>query len=109
MSNLSRRTGNGLDLVGDHTAGSRRQRPPAHIGRAVREGVAMEHGRAIVQAARVRSLEYVAHEAMQAVAGLTELEGMYIQRSPMSEHRYRTIADTAACAMANIVADASRG
>ena len=83
-------------------------RAPARIERAVREGVAVEHGRGLVQAARVRALEYVSTESMQAVAGLTELETLYLRRSPLGEGRYRAIADTAAIALANIVADTGR-
>lgn len=85
-----------------------RYRAPARIERAVLEGVAVEHGRGLVQAARVRALEYVSTEAMQAVAGLTELETMYLRRTPLGEGRYRAIADTAAVAFANIVADTGR-
>ncbi|NMN98459.1 hypothetical protein [Antrihabitans stalactiti] len=85
-----------------------RQTVPARIHRAVNEGVAIEHGRGMVQAARVRALEYVANEAMQSVAGLTELEALYISRCPLGEGRYRAIADTAAVMMANIVADTGR-
>lgn len=81
---------------------------PARVERAVVQAVAVEHGRGLVQAARVRALEYVASEAMQAVAGLTELETLYLQRAPLGEARYRSIADTAAVALANIVADAGR-
>lgn len=87
---------------------SNQYRVPARIERAVRAGVAVEHGRGLVQAARVRALEYVSNEAMQAVAGLTELETLYLRRSPLGEARYRSIADTAAVAMANIVADTGR-
>lgn len=83
-------------------------RPPARIERAVREGVAVEHGRGLVQAARVRALEYVGSEAMLAVAGLTEQEALYLSRTPLGEGRYRAIADTAAVAMANIVAETGR-
>lgn len=108
MSQLSRRTSDALDQVGYRDLGATRRRPPAHVQRAVQEAVAVEHGRGLVQAARVRALEYVAHEAMQAVAGLSELEALYIQRTPLGEQRYRAIADTAACAVANIVAEAGR-
>lgn len=56
----------------------------------------------------MRAVEYVSSEAMQAVAGLTELETLYLRRSPLGEGRYRAIADTAAVAMANIVAETGR-
>lgn len=81
---------------------------PARVVRAVDQGVAIEHGRGIVQAARVRALEYVSTEAMQAAAGITELETLHLQRSPLGEGRYRAIADTAAIALANIVAETGR-
>ena len=83
-------------------------RAPGRIERAVREGVAVEHGRGLYQGARVRALEYVSTEAMQAVAGLTELETLYLRRSPLGEGRYRAIADNAAIAFATIVAETGR-
>lgn len=83
-------------------------RPPARVERAVREGVAVEHGRGIVQAARTRAVGYVANEAMQTVADLSELEALYLRRTPLGENRYRMIADTAAVSLANIVADTGR-
>ena len=85
-----------------------RYQAPTRIERAVREGVAVEHGRGLVQAARVRALEYVSNEALQAVAGLTELETLYLRRSPLGEARYRAIADNAAIAFATIVAETGR-
>lgn len=98
-----------------HTSDSRavervsgRIQPPARLERAVQQGVAAEHGRGLVQAARVRALEYVSTEALQAVAGLTELETLYLRRSPLGEGRYRAIVDTAAVAFANIVGDTGR-
>lgn len=45
---------------------------------------------------------------MQAVAGLTELETLYLSRSPLGEARYRAIANTASVALANIVAETGR-
>lgn len=81
---------------------------PARIERAVQMAVAVEHGRGLVQAARVRALEYVTTEAMQAAAGLTELEALYLSRCPLGEGRYRAIGDTAAVVMANLVAETGR-
>jgi hypothetical protein len=106
MSNLPSRLAGVLDNWSGRELGARTI--PARIERAVHEGVAVEHGRGIVQAARVRAVEYVATEAMHAVAGLTELETLHLQRSPLGEGRYRAIADTAAVALANIVAEAGR-
>jgi hypothetical protein len=83
-------------------------RASARIERAVREAVAVEHGRGLRQAARVRALEYVTTEAVQAVGGLTELETLYLRRSPLGEGRYRAIVDNASIAFANIVAETGR-
>ncbi len=85
-----------------------RHRAPARVERAVDTAVAVEHGRGLVQAARVRALEYVSTEAMLAIGNLTELETLYLRRSPLGEARYRAIADTAAVAFATIVADTGR-
>ncbi|WP_073844894.1 hypothetical protein [Amycolatopsis sp. CB00013] len=86
-----------------------RPRPvPARIERAVHESVALEHGNGIIQAAKVRAVELVANEGMQAVAGLSQLEALHLQRCPLGEARYRTIADTAAVAIASIVAETGR-
>lgn len=108
MPNLPDRLTDVLSGSLEHEVSVHRRPVPARVVRAVDHGVAVEHGRGIVQAARVRALEYVATEALQAVAGLTELETLYIQRSPLGEGRYRAIADTAAVAMANIVAETGR-
>ncbi len=107
-SNLPSRLRDAAESLTGREVALGRQTAPVRVQRAVREGVAVEHGRGIVQAARVRGLEYVSTEALQAVAGLTELETLYIQRSPLGEGRYRAIADTAAVAMANIVAETGR-
>ena len=108
MSNLPRRLSDPLtDLAGREVTLGRRPVPPK-VERAVINAVAIEHGRGLVRAAQVRAVEYVATEAMQAVGGLTELETLYIQRSPLGESRYRAIADTAAVVVANIVAEAGR-
>lgn len=106
MSNLPHHLTTPLDALTTRTTG--RHHAPTRVQRAVHEGVAIEHGRGLVAAARVRALEYVSNEAMQAVAGLTELETLYLSRSPLGEGRYRAIGDTAAVAMANIVAETGR-
>ena len=111
MMSLPQRLAEVLNPAGDAAAVARvtnHYQAPARIERAVRDGVAVEHGRGLVQAARVRALEYVSNEAMQAVAGLTELETLYLRRSPLGEGRYRAIADTAAVAFSNIVAETGR-
>lgn len=110
MSNLSRRITDAVSDRDDHITGrvTGYVRPPARVERAAREGVAVEHARGLVAAARARALEYVAHEAMQAVANLSELEALHLRRTPLGGDRLRMIADTASVALANIVADTGR-
>jgi len=108
MPHLARTLTDTLDILTPRQAAGRHHRAPTHVRRAVHEGVALEHGRGLVAAARVRALEYVSTEAMQAVAGLTELEALYLSRCPLGEGRYRAIADTAAVALATIVAETGR-
>lgn len=81
---------------------------PARVERATRHGVYIEHGRGLVQGARVRALDYVASEALHAAGTLTELEALYLRRSPLGEGRYRAIADVAAVKLAEIVAETGR-
>ncbi|GAA5158213.1 hypothetical protein GCM10023321_37700 [Pseudonocardia eucalypti] len=109
MFNLAPRfaaTASTQDLIARRVPGH--YRAPARIERAVRDSVAVEHGRSLVEGARVRALEYVSTEALQAVGGLTELEAHYIRRCPLGEARYRAIVDTAAMALAQIVAETGR-
>lgn len=74
MSNLPRRLSDAVgDLAGREVSIGRRP-VPARVERAVHQGVAIERGRGIVQAARVRSVEYVANEAMHAI-GQSEAMG----------------------------------
>jgi hypothetical protein len=108
MTNLPSRLNDALGNLADGEAALGWRSTPARVERAVREGVAVEHGRGIVQAARARAVEYVANEAMQGVAGLTELEALYLRRAPLGEERYRAIADMAAVTLANIVSEAGR-
>jgi hypothetical protein len=108
MPNLPNRLSDAVEALSGREVSIGRRPAPPRVQRAVHQAVAVEHGRGIVQAARVRAVEYVANEAMQAVAGLTELETLYLQRAPLGEARYRAIADTAACALANIVAETGR-
>ena len=107
MSNLARHRGDAFSIAAREVSIGRRP-VPARIEQAVDNAVAVEHGRGIVRAARVRALEYVANEALQATAGLTELEMLYVQRAPLGESRYKAIVDTAAVVMANFVAEAGR-
>ncbi|OLT23164.1 hypothetical protein BJF78_07365 [Pseudonocardia sp. CNS-139] len=111
MPRLPRRLSDALSPEPDDTTLERITssiRPPARIERATHAAVAVEHGRGLVAAARARALEYVATEAMQAVAGLTELETLYLRRTPLGEARYRAIADTASVCLAQIVAETGR-
>lgn len=78
---------------------------PARLERAVANEVAVTQGRAIVQAARTQAVEYVAHSALRAVEGLTEMETLALQRAPLGDARYKAIVDTATGALARIVAD----
>lgn len=83
-------------------------RPPARIQRAVRDGVAVEQGRAIIQAARAQAVHYVAQTAARAIEDLTDMEALAIQRNPLAESRLRAINDTATAALAYIVAETGR-
>ena len=70
-------------------------RPPARVQRAVREGVAIEQGRGLVQAARVQAVHYVAHTAARAVEDLTDMEALAISRNPLAEPRLRSVVTNA--------------
>lgn len=105
MSNLPTRLRDAAEALGSRSPGLYGPQPPARIQRATREGVAVEQGRGIVQASRVRAVHYVAHTANQAIEDLTDLEALAIQRNPLAEPRLRTINDTAAAVMAHIVAE----
>lgn len=59
---------------------------------------------ALAQAARVRGIEFVAQQALFAVASLSELEGQLLQQVPLAEGRLRTIVDIATAAMTAEVA-----
>lgn len=85
-----------------------RQPAPARIQRAVRHETAVEHGRGIVQAARVRAVEHVAHEALSATSHLSQLEAFYVRQAPHAAGRLQAIADMAALSMADIVAETGR-
>lgn len=103
MSSLSRRP-NEADLA----AIRRRSSVPARVRKATDLGVAIEHGRAIVQAARVRGLERVAQEAMSATGGLAREEAFWMNAAPHAAGRMQAIADAAAMGMAEIVIETGR-
>ncbi|MGL5826078.1 MAG: hypothetical protein ACRCYU_14885 [Nocardioides sp.] len=83
-------------------------RAPARVVRAVERGVAVEQGRAIVSAAQVRAVEYVAHEGLQAVSHLSQLEAMHTRMSPHAAGRLQLIADLATASIADVVAETGR-
>ena len=87
---------------------SGRYRPPTRIERAVHEGVAVEHGRGIVVAARVRAMEHVADEALHAAGRLSQSEAFWTRHAPHGAGRFQAIADLAAMALADIVAETGR-
>ncbi len=105
MPNLPTHLRNAAEALSGRNPSLYGTRPPARVVRAVRDGVAVEQGRGMVQAARVRAVHYVAHTAAQAVEDLTDMEALAIQRNPLAESRLRAINDTATAAMAHIVAD----
>jgi hypothetical protein len=98
---IARRTGGSLDQAGGHALSPR-------LERAIRGEVDLVQGRAIVQAARTQAVEYVAHSALRAVEGLTEMETLALQRAPLGDARYKAIVDTATGALARIVAETGR-
>jgi hypothetical protein len=81
----------------------------AKVERAVNHAVAVEHGKGIVQAARVRALDYVAEEAMHVTGRLAGLEAFYGRQAPHAAARLQAIADLAAMNCAEIVAETGRG
>jgi len=101
MSNLARRFSDALDSVSGNQV-------PARVERATRYEVAVVQGRAIVQAARTQAVEYVAHSALRAVEGLTDMEALALTRNPLGEARYKAIVDTATANLARIVAETGR-
>lgn len=100
MSNplVRRDGGNSLDRASGRNL-------PARLERAVRGEVDLVQGRAIVQIARTQAVEYVAHSALRAVEGLTDIEALALHRNPLGDARYKAIVDTATGALARIVAE----
>ena len=95
MPNLPTRLRDAAEAFSSRSPDLYGSRPPARVVRATREGVAVEQGRGLVQAAR-------------AVEDLTDMEALAISRNPLAEPRLRAINDTATAALAHIVADAGR-
>jgi hypothetical protein len=108
MPNLPRRLSDAVDNLAGREASLGRRPVPARIERAVHQGVAIEHGRAIVAAARVRSVEYVANEAMHAIGRMARDEAMYARHTPHAAARLQAIAELAAMNIADIVAETGR-
>lgn len=81
---------------------------PARVIRAVDHGVAVEHGRGIVMAARVRAVEHVAEEAMHATGRISQSETFWTRHCPHGAARFQAIADLAAMSLADIVAETGR-
>jgi hypothetical protein len=107
MSNLPTHLSSALDPFTTRASLSRQQ-VPTRIERAIRHETAVEHGRGIVQAARVRAVEHVAHEALSATSHLSQLEALYTRQAPHAAGRLQAIADMAALSMADIVAETGR-
>jgi hypothetical protein len=95
--------------VGDAISRASGRSVSPRLERAVRNEVDVVRGRAIVQAARTQAVECVAHSALRAVEGLTEMETLALQRTPLGDARYKTIVDTATGALARIVAETGQG
>ncbi|MDQ3153261.1 MAG: hypothetical protein M3R63_16610 [Actinomycetota bacterium] len=108
MPNLPTRLRDAAEAFSSRSPDLYGSRPPARVVRATREGVAIEQGRGLVQAARVQAVHYVAHTAARAVEDLTDMEALAISRNPLAEPRLRAINDTATAALAHIVADTGR-
>jgi hypothetical protein len=59
---------------------------------------------ALVKAAKIQAIDYVARRGLQAVADISDLEGRLIAQTPLAEPRLKAIADTAAGAIAAEIA-----
>jgi hypothetical protein len=105
---IVRRRLNDADVLSNYTSGLGRRAVPPRVVQAVDRGVAVEHGRGIVVAARVRAVEHVADEAMHATGRLSQSEAFWTRHAPHGAARYQAIADLTAMALADIVADMGR-
>lgn len=63
MSNLPHRPSGAVDALSGREVSIGRRPAPPRVQRAVHQAVAVEHGHGIVQAARVRAVEYVASDS----------------------------------------------
>ena len=71
MPNLPTRLRDAAEALNGRSPDLYGSRPPARVQRAVREGVAIEQGRGLIQAARVQAVHYVTHTAARAVEDLS--------------------------------------
>lgn len=96
------------DLITSREVAIGRKAMPSRVRRTTETGVAIENGRALVQAARVRGVEQVAYEALRATGRLSQLEGFWTTHASQAAGRLTHIADLAAIGMADIVAETGR-
>jgi hypothetical protein len=71
-------------------------------------GLARLEAQAQIEAAKAHAAGYVGQQAMQAVTMVSELEGQLGQACPLAVTRLQGIADMAALAIAQVVAESSR-
>jgi hypothetical protein len=107
LSFLSRRSRDEIDLVHGREVMIRRPIPPA-IRAATEKGIAIEQGRAMVQAARIRGYERVASEGMHAIGSISRDEAFYSRHVPHAAARLQAVADLFAMGVADMVAEAGR-
>src|SRR4051812_19390726 len=104
MSNLPQRPR--VNEVVIREASIVRRYTPQRVEQAVARAVAIEHAHGIVHAARNGVIEFVAADALLAIASLSEQEAHYAERAPHAKRRLGRIVDIATEAMADIVAEA---
>lgn len=107
MSYRSRSGRNEVEHINGRGVSPRPYASP-QVRQATERAAAIEHGRALVFAARLRGMERVTSEAMQAVGSLAREEAYWVQAAPHAGARIQAIADIAAASIANIVQDAGR-
>lgn len=87
---------------------ARRSGDTNRLVRAVEHNVLEAHGDGIINAAKVRAVEHVASEALQATASLSRQEASLMQHVPHAAGRLQFIADQAAMAMGEILIEMRR-
>ena len=78
--------------------------PGGRLPKAVARELQLSGSRAMIEAAQVQAISYVAQRGMQAVADITDYEGRLITQTPLAEPRLKLVADTASGAIAAVVA-----